>query len=163
MTSKRSRVQEAKQSLALTEPGPDRSYYRRLSREVRKFEVDLPAKKWCDLWHTHFDWDGYGDRGWLDRRRHLRALFVALTRARRELAAQSIPYQLFAAVYPASSSDDALYVHTENPNSTPFPFEFPDTQPTAGLPPLLATFVDPRRYRVLKSNGSRGICYLVVA
>jgi hypothetical protein len=147
----------------MTSTAPNRDYYRRLRHQARGFKVDLPAKKWCDLWHTHFDWDGFGNLGGMHRRRHLNALLTALARARVELAAQPVAYQLFAAVYPKSSADDALYVHTRNPNSTPFPYAFEDAVPAAALPPLLAASVDRQHYRVLKSPADGGSCYLLIA
>ncbi len=152
-----------KKTAALAPSSPDRTYYRLLRRRARTFKIDLPRKQWCDLWHTHFDWEGHGDLSRIHRRKHLIALFSALSRARRELASQTTPYQLFAAVYPTSSADDALYVHTKNPNSTPFPYTFPGALPATTLPPLLASFVNLRYYDVLKAPANSGLCYLIVA
>jgi hypothetical protein len=125
---------------------------RKLRTESARFLVNLEAKKWCDLWHTHFDWDGEGDAGWVIRRQYLNALLRALSRARRELAKANIPYQLFAAIYPRSSGEDALYVHTANPNSTEFPIQFDDADEVQSLPPLLASRIDRGLYRVLKTK-----------
>ena len=136
-------------------------YYRSLWRKARQFRVDMSAKQWCDLWHAHFDWDGKGDESWLDRRKHVRVLLHALARARRELKSFGGPYQLFATVHPASSADDAIYVHTENPNGTPFPCEHTGAIPVASLPQPLAGEVSLIHYEVL-SLGSGKEKYFVL-
>lgn len=133
-------------------PGPGRGYYMELKRNARSFCVGLDRKKWCDFWHTHFDWDGFGNLGWLDRRRHLNALLTALTCARKELSSQQTPFQLFATIHPKSSTDDAIYVHTANPNGHEFPHGFADALPASSLPPLLKGMAGQMHYVVLKAG-----------
>lgn len=140
---------------------PDRDYYRRLRRRADSFGVDLAAKQWCDLWHTHFDWKGFGELGWVHRRRHLNALLRALDRARTELATVSSPHQLFALVHPGSSADDAIYVHTPNPNGSEFPCAFSNAAPVSELPPLLVGRVDLSRYSVLLQRYGSEVFYVI--
>lgn len=142
---------------------PDHLYYFKLQREARSFRVDLEGKQWCDYWHTHFDWDGFGNLGWVHRRRHLKVLLVALERARRELATCGMSYQLFATVHPCSSTDDAVYVHTENPNGSPFPLDFGYATPLSVLPPLLCGKVNPDHYVVLKAGESGELHFIILA
>ena len=131
---------------------PDKEKVRKLRIESSRFRVNLEAKKWCDLWYTHFDWDGDGDAGWVMRRLYLNAVLRALNRARLELQGASTPYQLFAGIYPRSSGDDAIYVHTANPNSTEFPVQFEGTLEVQSLPPMFAHRIDLSFYRVLKTR-----------
>lgn len=142
---------------------PDHLYYFKLQREARSFRVDLARKQWCDHWHTHFDWDGFGNMGWAHRRRHLNALLVALGRARRELATCGMPCQLFATVHPRSSTDDAVYVHTENPNGSPFPLDFGYATPLSVLPPLLSGKVSSNHYSVLKAGDPDDPYFIILA
>lgn len=135
---------------------PDRDYYRRLYRTADSFRVDLITKRWCDLWHVHFDWNGFGNLNRVHRLKHLNVVLRALDRARRELAGTTQPYQLFAIVYPRSSIDDAVYVHTENPNGTEFPLRFSGAVPIDTLPPLLAGRVNLKLYSVLKQRHDEG-------
>lgn len=133
---------------------PDKRYYHRLRRSASQFRVDMEARQWCNLWHQHFDWDGFGDLSWRHRRAHLAALLRALTRARLELNSSTQAHQLFAIVHARNSVNDALYVHTDNPHNTEFPChmlgrksEFPG--------PLLAGRVNLARYEVLvRAHGS---------
>jgi hypothetical protein len=139
---------------------PNKRYYFELQRKTRSFRVDLPKRKWCDLWHQHFDWEGFGDRGWVHRRRHLSALLVALSRARNELALSSQPYQLFAVVHVSDAGSDAIYVHTENPNGTEFPLSH-SGRVLQSLPPLLAGRVDLNKYRVFSQHEGKEHCYVI--
>lgn len=149
--------------ILIAEDVPNIHYYRKLRVRASRFRVDLPRKQWCDLWHTHFDWDGFGNLGHVHRRKHINALLTALRRARVELGSQNKPYQLFAAIYLKSSADDALYVHTENPNNTPFPQDFEGAFPVQSLPPLLSSAIDPRHYKILKSHSDDRLCFILLA
>ena len=131
-----------------------------LKRRSRGFTVDMP-KQWCDLWHTYVDWEGQGNASWRERRRYLSALLLMLARARKELRQYGKPYQVFALVYPRSSADDALYVHTPNPNGTPFPCEHTDAKRLAAIPPLLAGRVDPGQYSILAVGRGKARYFIV--
>ena len=144
-------------------PYPDRHYYRRLRNRSDAFRVDLAAKQWCDLWHTHFDWEGFGNLGWIHRRRHLNALLRALSRARAELSTVTCACQLFALVHPKSSADDAIYVHTENPNGTEFPCQLPNAVPVDQLPTLLAGRIDSSLYQVFRQGHGKEIAFVIEA
>ena len=139
---------------------PDKLYYYRLRQRARNFSVNLENKKWCDLWHVHFDTEGFGALGWVHRRRHLSALLVALSRARLELMSAKQPYQLFAVINLSDSGDDAIYVHTNNPNGTKYPIVHLG-RPTHSLPPLLAGRVDLNIYRVVVRHENTSSTYVI--
>jgi hypothetical protein len=137
------------------------SYSERLKRRGKRFHLDMRPKQWCDLWHTHFDWDGAGDKRWIDRRRHLTALFTAMARARKELAGWGKPHQLFAQVYPKDSANDALYVHTPNPNGTSFPLIHDGARKLSTLPRLLLGKVSETKYAVYAVGSGDDLYFLV--
>lgn len=100
-------------------------YYKGLRERASTFGLDLDSGRTYDLWHKHFDWHGHSRRGVRHRAEHLAALFVAFKRALVETSASSVPAQVFVSLAPACHSEqDALYVHTPNPNGTPFPHSF---------------------------------------
>ena len=126
-----------------------RRYYKRLGRRAETFSVDLTPGEWYDLWHTHFDWTGHSTRGGRVRREHLSALFVAFRRTLEQAANASMPVQIFLSIAPESHADeDALYVHTRNPNGTPFPHKFDGATWGIPAPPFLRCFVDDERWEV---------------
>ena len=139
---------------------PDKLYYFKLFNKANRFKVDLKKYTWCDLWHEHFDYEGFGNISWIHRRRHLAALLRALTRARLELNHSSKPYQLFAIVHPRDSGRDAIFVHTENPNGTKFPCDLRG-QPVASLPPLLVSYINLSIYEVLATVHRNETTYVI--
>lgn len=140
---------------------PDPTYYKQMWKKARSYQVGMAKKVWCDYSHQHLDWNGLGNRSWLDRRRHLAALLHAFNRAQRELLGFSGPYQVFASVTPADSASDAVYVHTPNPNGTPFPMK-PLGVRVSSLPPLLAGRIDPSRYEVFRHGSGPSASYTIL-
>ena len=140
----------------------ERAYYRELMHKSRNFEVRMDQKHWCDLHHEHFDMRGKGDGGRVARTRHLNALLRALRRARIDLSLQSQPFQLFAYIDIKNSGNDALYVHTPNPNGTPFPSPIEEVSTPAGGPPVLAARVDLSRYEVRRYNEPNSTVFYVI-
>src|SRR4051812_6545269 len=55
-----------------------RRYYRKLRREMERF--DPVVNGWHDLDHWHVDWRGYGNESWRGRRAHLEVLFSMFRR-----------------------------------------------------------------------------------
>ena len=139
----------------------DRRYYRLLKARGDRFRADLDSKLWCDMWHTHFDWDGFGSLSALHRRRHIRAMLRALSNVKRELADSNHLCQSFALIYPRSSADDALYVHTPNPKGAAFPVQFQDCIEIGSPPPFLMGCVDLASYRLAKHRAGADVFYSV--
>jgi hypothetical protein len=146
----------------MNETIPDQKYYRALARKARLFRVDLVRRKWCDLWHDHFDWKGFGNRSPFHRRKHLVALCQAFRRAQRELAAQPMPYQVFINISRNDSGSDALYVHTPNPNETKFPIDFGQYKILSKAPPLLAGRFNLEDYCIYTQSNEENTWYTVV-
>jgi hypothetical protein len=140
----------------------DRRYYRELAKKSRNYAVRMDKKQWCDLHHDHFDWDGKGNAGKVHRLKHLNALFRALRRARIELESYGRPYQLFAYVDLKNSANDALYVHTPNPNGSEFPNPIESVSVLVQAPPILCARVDSRQYEVRRYSGKSGSIYYVI-
>ncbi len=117
-------------------------YYDRLRQKAMAFSIDLRPSQWYDLWHEHFDWHGNSRLSSRDRAQHLSALFDAFRRALKQAAAAERPIQVFVSIAPDSHADqDALYVHTPNPNGTAFPRPFDGVQWDVSPPPFLRAFV----------------------
>jgi hypothetical protein len=117
-----------------------RRYFRRVHRDANAFAVDADPDAWWDHWHYHADWPGWGNRGWRYRREHVRALcrvFQTIVAARDRFAT---PFQTWIYISDEDAGQDATYLHTPSPNSSPFPFA-PILQRIA--PPPLAAFVAP--------------------
>lgn len=120
-----------------------RRYYRGLERRAASFSPDLLGGNWFDLHHWHFDRVGHGRRGGRHRRQHLAALFTAFRRVSAQARTSGRPLQVFASVSADGEVEqDALYVHSANPNGTPFPYPHPGVEWCNSIPSVLLEFAD---------------------
>lgn len=112
-------------------------YYKNLSikndlEEATWLDFDS-SNTWFDNWHLHFDWKGYGNNSFKRRRPHLNKLLrhfdILVDRTKR----LKTDFQLYAILFDFDSSDDALFLHTRNPNNSQFPYKIPDLQLTTTL------------------------------
>ncbi|QNF34635.1 hypothetical protein HUW51_18580 [Adhaeribacter swui] len=102
-----------------------RRYYRNLQK-LKNFKnnaLDLSgnSNSWFDLWHIHFDWKGLGNKSWKKRKPHLDSLIKHFNSFEESLNSYPKPFHLFAIIHDYDSSDDAVYIHTSNPNQNNFP------------------------------------------
>jgi hypothetical protein len=124
-------------------------YYSRLRDKARTFTLDLRPGHWYDLWHEHFDRLGHSRRDGRVRATHLSALFTAFRRVIAQVASTTEPMQVFVSIAPASEAEqDALYVHSPNPNGTLFPHPFEGVRWDASPPSLVRRFVENESWQV---------------
>jgi hypothetical protein len=117
-----------------------RGYYRALARDAEHFSIQ-PASPWYDYMHWHADWPGLGNLRWRERRAHLAALFAMFRRLLAQTAAWDRPHQAWLQVDAVDSSQDAVYLHTPNPNAANFPNAFAGVVWDAEVPERLREFV----------------------
>ena len=79
---------------------------------------------WFDLWHTHLDWEGAGNQSWPLRKHYLEALLELYHQLSLKLQAYPHPYQLWIEIDEDDAAQDAVYIHTPNPNEENFPLQF---------------------------------------
>lgn len=78
---------------------------------------------WFDLWHTHTDLKGEGNTDFFTRLTFLEKLLQEYKRYKCELEKYPHPYQIFMIIDENDSSEDAVYIHTQNPNRDNFPLK----------------------------------------
>jgi len=103
-------------------------YYKSLHRQVAKEKISTLPTDWYDWWHTHIDWDGKGNLGRWHRRQHLKMLFKCYQNIKYQIDKSNFTSQVFMLISNSDSSQDAVYVHTENPNGTEYPEKFSGVQ-----------------------------------
>ncbi len=117
-----------------------------LKREAERGLPDLNT--WFDMWHRHIDMNGDGKLSRLHRQFQLWALFRALHTIEKLTNHIRDRCQVFAYVYERDPGSDAVYVHTENPNGTEFPYN-PEVQEWLSILPFwLSGHVSLTNYRV---------------
>lgn len=117
-----------------------RRYYRVLQRDAARFAVPRLGN-WYDYMHWHVDWRGLGNTSWLARRAHLDALFTTFRRVLAQTAEWSDPHQVWLQVDAMDSSQDAVYLHTPNPNKENYPNAFDGVDWNAPVPERLQAFL----------------------
>ncbi|GAB2539775.1 hypothetical protein [Spirosoma aerophilum] len=114
-----------------------RRYYKNLAlaNDLDKatwLDFDNP-ETWFDNWHLHFDWKGYGNHSPKKRKPHLDKLFRHFELLIDRTKKLKNDFQLYTILLDFDSSSDALFLHTPNPNKSPFPFEMSNLQLTTTL------------------------------
>lgn len=88
---------------------------------------------WFDNWHLHFDWKGYGNHSFKRRKPHLDKLFRHFDLLVEKTTQLKTDFQLYSILLDFDSYDDALFLHTPNPNNSQFPFKISNLQTTTTL------------------------------
>ena len=97
---------------------------------------------WCDLWHTHFDWSGDGNCGVAERQRFIEQLLEFFRDVEAHTANWTKPKQQWIVIHENDSSQDAVYLHTPNPNRNNFPYPFDGVEWNAEVPQWLLDLID---------------------
>lgn len=111
-------------------------YYRNLeikNEDWSGLNFTDPDKAWFDLWHTHFDWRGYGNKSFKRRKPHLDMLFRHFDLLNEKAKMLKTDYQIWIMLLDFDSEYDALYLHTPNPNKSDFPYKIPKLSSTSNL------------------------------
>jgi hypothetical protein len=87
-----------------------------------RFVARLPSSAaWYDLWHTHVDWRSEANNDPTARRETLQSLFAAWEQVQQIGNGLSTPWQSWLVLDTEDSGQDAVYLHTPNPNRGNFP------------------------------------------
>ena len=104
-----------------------RAYFRRILKDASEFRLEVSSGDWWDLWHHHADWVGWGNLRWKYRKQHIEALRIVYDQCAAAMERCPQPFQLWMLLCPDDAGQDAVYVHTRNPNCDNFPYIPPDT------------------------------------
>ncbi len=145
----------------------DRRYQKRINRywsdmEVKAIEYfeSRDFSSWFDYAHCHIDWKGKGDSRPENRITCLELGYKIFQLALNKCHSSNIDIQCWWSVH-EESYDDAIYLHSENDNGTPYPYNFDgivwDTKENESL----SKIIDLSLYRVGVIKNSYGITYIV--
>lgn len=124
----------------------DRRYQKRMirywAREEAKANATLDRvleSEWFDYWHTHLDWMGRGNRHISDRF----AVAAGLLRLLERVASSEREHVQRWVTLAPDTGQSALFLHSPNPQRTPWPHPFDgviwDIVPPDWLAPLLSS------------------------
>ncbi len=99
-----------------------RKYYKNLEKSFNPEKLNWKGENaWFDLFHFHIDKLGLGNRSWKSRKQHLDTLFSIAEKVEEKLKDFELIFQYWIEIYDHNSYDDAVYIHSENPNESNFP------------------------------------------
>jgi hypothetical protein len=124
----------------------DRRYLKKMTRYWAAEETRANAtldrvqeSEWFDYWHTHLDWKGRGNRHVSDRTTVAAGLLRLLKRA---VSSEREDVQCWV-MLAQDTGQSALYLHSPNPQGTPWPHPFDgvtwDIELPGWLVPLLSS------------------------
>lgn len=120
----------------------------------------LDASGWFDYWHVHPDWKGRGARS-ENRDGSVRLALKLLKTAEQIACTNSQPAQAWLAIGPQAAGD-AVYVHSANPNGSPFPHAFDGVDWEIEIPPWLGVVLDRHTYAAGGVSYEEGLVFIVV-
>lgn len=132
----------------------DRRYIKKMerywAREIEKTRSQISARdfsSWFDFWHTHPDWKGKGNKN-SETKIWITNITYELLKFTEELTeSESNRLQVWATIC-ENTGTNAIYVHSKNPNETPFPFDFFNTVWDVKLSPEDGIKIDYTKHQV---------------
>jgi len=103
--------------------GQKRYYKKLLNNDLDVYFDNLDYNSWFNFWHDHPDWYGYGNISWKHLSLHLKALIRRFNYLKTKLSNRSEDFQIFCIIDINDSSQNAVYIHTKNPNQDNFPVQ----------------------------------------
>ncbi len=102
--------------------------FRKIIRNAKGFSLSVNQEDWYDMGHYHMDWEGYGNITWKVRLKHIEALCLIYKECANVLEAYPKPYQLWIYLNQKDSGQDAVFIHTPNPDHDNFPCKMTESQ-----------------------------------
>jgi hypothetical protein len=123
---------------------------------VDRLDLSGGPNSWFDLWHIHIDWSGEGNKDWETRQKLLAELLELYSYLKLRLKTFEQPFHLFIVLDGIDSGQDAVYVHTANPNNhAPFPLLIPH-DPSLRPAPRVEEYISSLGMEMLAYNTTDG-------
>lgn len=116
-------------------------------------------KSWFDLWHSHLDWDGKGNRDWKTRKKYLEEILETFDQLKQKLQTYPHDFQLWIMINEKDTGQDCVYIHTQNPNADNFPIKVTADYKNGIKDRDLREFVDSLDFEKIRVKASGGDIY----
>ena len=127
-----------------------RKYFNKLqnSKPYEWINFSSDNDSWFDLFHHHIDNLGMSNDSWKCRKQHLDALFSLAEKYKSELKNYKKEFQFWILIDETDSFDDAIYLHTENPNKSEFPIEIEESKDIVIKNKLLSDYLNEKNMKL---------------
>ncbi|MBI5540799.1 MAG: hypothetical protein HY951_12115 [Bacteroidia bacterium] len=94
-----------------------------MKTEINLKQLDFSGgpNSWFDLWHTHVDWDNNFNKNWSTKKIFIDKLLEIYELLKVKLKKYPHDYQVFISIIENDLSQNAVYIHSKNPNLDNFP------------------------------------------
>lgn len=111
---------------------------------------ELDFEDWFDFWHTHPDWNFKGNRdnemkSWVNS-----ITYKVLNEIELHAKEQRNRVQIWATIC-EDTGNNAVFIHSKNPNGTQYPYDFSDVQWDIDTPEEIKDIVNHSEHEVGKS------------
>jgi len=128
-----------------------KKYYRNLINQEIPEWIDFEnSDNWFDFFHQHIDNKDKGNKSWKSRKQHLDALFALAEKYEIELSKMNRDYQFWININERDSDDDAIYIHTKNPNKSEFPIKVKNYPDLKSKNENLEKYLESKTYRIIR-------------
>lgn len=146
----------------------DRRYQKRINRYWKQMEGKglsalsrINLNGWFSYWHTHPDWKSKGNKCPENRQSAIELSYRLLLVAENLCEQRSDTIQCWATICEDTGSN-AIYLHTENPNGTPYPYAFDGYEWNIEAEnPILSKVVNLSTHEVGKLTWPEEIIYII--
>ena len=128
-----------------------KKYYRNLINHEIPEWIDFDKTDiWFDFFHQHIDNKDIGNERWKSREQHLNALFTLAEKYEIELSKMNCDYQFWININERDSDDDAIYIHTKNPNKSEFPVKVKNYHNLKSKNENLEKYIESKAYKIIR-------------
>ena len=120
----------------------------------------LDLSSWFDYWHTHPDWEFRGNKC-IENQQSVIELGYKFQKVAEGLCEKCLaPIQCWSTVC-ENTGNNAVYLHTENGNGTPFPYDFEGADWGSKDHPILNAVVNLDTHEIGKYTYPDEIIYVI--
>lgn len=137
-----------------------KKHYRNIERNIRQFDIDLSEESRYDMWHTHLDWYGITDVSQKHKKIHILYYIKLLEKIEKLTIESKRKFQTWLFIGGNKGWYDAIYFHTENPQSD-FPYKLEIINWDAEIPYILTELLDLSKFSVGRIKDKDGCIYII--
>ena len=131
-------------------------YFKNMWKMVYSDQLELDIESWFDFYHIHLDWYGVGNENIKIRREHIKAYLALYEKVLNQLTGFEEPYQSWISLDGKDSGQDALFVHTPNPNDYNFPLRIDKLNWSCDIPATFLDLIDKEKFNIGYYSSSFG-------
>ena len=133
-----------------------------LEKLIESLDFSGGPNSWFNLWHTHVDWDGKGSKDWETRRQNIGLLVELFKIVKNRLINYPKPFQLWILISEGDRSQNALYLHSPNPNEDNFPIRVKKENELCQNDKNLKNYLEKLEFKIVMSEFENELQYFYI-